>query len=41
MPLAMDKSKKVLRYQRNLPLLIEVQWNLSDLPYVVNKDIQN
>ena len=36
----LDKSteKMGLQYQRNLHYLTEVQWDISDLPYIRNKD---
>ena len=34
------KSKKGLQYQKNLPYLTEVQWAISDLSFVRNKDYQ-
>ena len=35
------KSPKIgLQYQRNLPYLTEVQLDISDLPFVRNKDYQ-
>ena len=38
-PVVMDKPKfkKELQYQKNLPFLAEVQWDISDLPFVQNK----
>ena len=38
MPSVMDKSKKGLQYQLNLPYLTEVRWDISELPFVRNKD---
>ena len=35
-PFVMDKSK----YQKNSPNLTEVQWDISDLPFVQNKNNQ-
>ena len=42
MSFVMDKSmsKKGLQYLGNLPYLTEVQWDISDLPFVQNKDYQ-
>ena len=43
MPLAMDKSKSKtgLQYLRNyIALLTDVQWDISDLSFVKNKDYQ-
>ena len=36
MPLVIDKfkSKTERQYQKNLPYLTEVQWDISDLPFV-------
>ena len=42
MPFAMEKSKskRWLQYQRSLPYSTEVQWVISDLPFVQNKVYQ-
>ena len=42
MPFDMDKfkSKTGLQYQKNSPHLTEVQSDISDLPFVQNKDYQ-
>ena len=42
MPFVMDKyqSKKWLQYLKDLPYSIEVQWDISDLPFMQNKDYQ-
>ena len=42
MPLVMDKSKskKGLQYLMNKPYLTGVQWDISDLQFVQNKDYQ-
>ena len=44
MPFVIDKfkSKNEIWYQRNSPYLTvtEVQWDISDLPFVQNKDYQ-
>ena len=39
MPFVIDKfnPKTELQYQKNLPYLTEVQWDISDLPFVQNK----
>ena len=39
MPFVIDKfkSKAELQYQKNLPYLTEVLWDISDLPFVQNK----
>ena len=29
------------QYQNNLPRLTEVQWDISDLPFIRNKDYQS
>ena len=34
------KSKKELQNQKDSPYSTEVQWNISDLPFVLNKDYQ-
>ena len=34
------KSKMGLQYQRILPYSTQVQWDISDLPFVRNKDYQ-
>ena len=41
-PFVFDKSKpnKGAQYQRNLSYLTEVQWDISDLPFVRNKYYQ-
>ena len=35
-----SKSKRRLQYQRNSTYLTEVQWDISDSPFVRNKDDQ-
>ena len=42
MPFVIDKfkSKTELQYQKNSPYLTEVQWDISVLPFVQNKDYQ-
>ena len=42
MPFVIDKfkSNNGVQYQKNLPYLTEVQWYISDLPFVQNKDYQ-
>ena len=42
MPFVIDKfnPKTELQYHKNLPYLSEVQWDISDLPFVQNKDYQ-
>ena len=42
MPFVIDKfkSKKELQDQKNSPNLTEVKWDISDLPFVQNKDYQ-
>ena len=42
MPFVIDKfkSKNGAQYQKNSPYLTEVQWDISDLPFVQNKDYQ-
>ena len=36
--LTSSSPKTELQYQKNLPYLTEVQWDISDLPFVQNKD---
>ena len=40
MPFVMDKSnsKKGFQYLKDSPYSIDVQWDLSDLPFVQNKE---
>ena len=42
MPFVMDKSKskKGLQYLKELPCSTEVQWDISDSPFVQNNDYQ-
>ena len=42
MPFVMDKSKykKELEYLKDSPYSTAVQWDISDLPFVQNKDYQ-
>ena len=42
MPFVIEKSKfkMGLQYLRTLPYSTEVQWEISDLPFVQNKDNQ-
>ena len=42
MPFVIDKfkSKTELQYQKNSPYFTEVQWDISDLPFVQNKAYQ-
>ena len=44
MPFVIDKFKSKNgaseEYQKNSPYLTEVQWDISDLPFVQNKDYQ-
>ena len=35
-----SSPKPKLQYQKNSPYLTEVQWDISDLPFVQNKDYQ-
>ena len=43
MPFVIDKFKSKIgaSVSKNLPYLTEVQWDLSDLPFVQNKDYQH
>ena len=38
--LTSSSPKTELQYQKNSPYLTEVQWDISDLPFVQNKDYQ-
>ena len=42
MPFVMDKSKSKseAQYLKDSPYSTEVQWDISDLPFVRNKDYQ-
>ena len=42
MPFNIESSspKTELQYQKNSPYLSEVQWDISDVPFVQNKDYQ-
>ena len=35
-----SKSKTGLQYQKNLPYITEVQWDISDLPFLQNKYLE-
>ena len=43
MAFVMDKPKfkMGIQYPKNLPFLTEVQWDISDLPFVQNNDYQD
>ena len=35
-----SSPKTEIQYQKNSPYFTEVQWDISDLPFVQNKDYQ-